>query len=187
MNKERPVTGCWFENLPVGVVVKHAVTRTITETDNVLFSSLTMNPQPLHLDKTFAAQTEFGQRLVNSLLTLSLLVGVTVYDLTLGTTIANLGFETVEFPKPVFHGDTIQAETEVVASRPSQKRPDAGIVTFEHRAYNQRGDLVARCRRAALMRRRPSMRSETSARSEESDENKVHRTGGSGVSGLVSP
>jgi len=155
MNEERPVTGRWFEDLPVGLSVKHAITRTITETDNVLFTSLTMNPQPLHLDETFAAQTEFGQRLVNSLLTLSLLIGVTVYDLTLGTTIANLGFDSIGFPKPVFHGDTLRAESEVVAARLSQKRPDAGIVTFEHRAYNQRGELIAHCRRAALMRRQP--------------------------------
>ena len=155
MNEERPVTGRWFEQLPVGFIVKHAITRTITEADNVLFCSMTMNPQPLHLDESFAAQSEFGQRLVNSLLTLSLLVGMTVYDLTLGTTIANLGFESVEFPKPVFHGDTIHAETEVIAARLSQKRPTAGIVTFEHRAYNQHGELVARCRRAALMHRRP--------------------------------
>jgi len=155
MNEERPVTGRWFEDLPVGLSVKHAITRTITETDNVLFTSITMNPQPLHLDETFAAQTEFGQRLVNSLLTLSMLVGVTVYDLTLGTTIANLGFDSIGFPKPVFHGDTLRAESEVVAARPSQKRPDAGIVTFEHRAYNQRGELIAHCRRAALMRRQP--------------------------------
>jgi acyl dehydratase len=155
MNEERRVTGRWFEELPVGFVLNHAITRTITEADNVLFCSMTMNPQPLHLDASFAAETEFGQRLVNSLLTLSLLVGMTVYDLTLGTTIANLGFETVEFPKPVFHGDTIHAATEVLAARASQKRPNAGIVTFEHRAYNQHGELVARCRRAALMRRKP--------------------------------
>ncbi len=166
MNEERPVTGRWFEELPVGFSIKHAITRTITETDNILFTSLTMNPQPLHLDETFAAQTEFGQRLVNSLLTLSLLVGVTVYDLTLGTTIANLGFESIEFPEPVFHGDTIRAESAVIASRPSQKRPDAGIVTFEHRAYNQRGELVAHCRRAALMRRKP-----TSVESEKEETN----------------
>jgi acyl dehydratase len=155
MNEERPVTGRWFEELPIGFVLNHAITRTITEADNVLFCSMTMNPQPLHLDASFAAETEFGQRLVNSLLTLSLLVGMTVYDLTLGTTIANLGFETIEFPKPVFHGDTIHAVTEVLAARASQKRPNAGIVTFEHRAYNQRNELVARCRRAALMRRKP--------------------------------
>jgi acyl dehydratase len=156
MNEERPVTGRWFEELPVGFVLNHAITRTITEADNVLFCSMTMNPQPLHLDASFAAESEFGQRLVNSLLTLSLLVGMTVYDLTLGTTIANLGFETVEFPKPVFHGDTIHAVTEVVAARASQKRPNVGIVTFEHRAYNQHGELVARCRRTAMMRRKPA-------------------------------
>lgn len=168
MNEERPVTGRWFEELPVGFSLKHAITRTITETDNILFSSLTMNPQPLHLDEAFAAQTEFGQRLVNSLLTLSLLVGVTVYDLTLGTTIANLGFESIGFPKPVFHGDTLRAESTVIAARLSQKRPDAGIVTFEHRAYNQRGELVAHCRRAALMRRKPvAVESEKEAKSVE--------------------
>ncbi len=155
MREERSVAGRWFEELPVGLIIKHVVTRTVTEADNVLFTCLTMNPQPLHLDEEFAAQTEFGQRLVNSLFTLGLLVGLTVHDLTLGTTIANLGFDSVTFPKPVFHGDTIRAETEVIASRVSQSRPDAGIVTFEHRAYSQRGDLVASCRRNALMRRRP--------------------------------
>lgn len=127
----------------------------MTEADNVLFSCLTMNPQPLHLDREFASQTEFGQPLVNSLFTLGLLVGITVYDLTLGTTVANLGFEQVEFPKPVFVGDTIHAETEVMAARASRSRADAGIVTFEHRGINQRGEVVARCRRNALMRRRP--------------------------------
>jgi acyl dehydratase len=167
MNEARPVTGRWFEELPVGFIVKHAITRTITEADNVLFCSMTMNPQPLHLDESFAAQSEFGQRLVNSLLTLSLLVGMTVYDLTLGTTIANLGFESVAFPKPVFHGDTIHAETEVIAARLSQKRPTAGIVTFEHRAYNQHGELVARCRRAALMHRQSATRTSSHAQDEE--------------------
>lgn len=155
MNADTAVSGRWFEDLPVGLVVKHAVTRTVTEADNVLFTCLTMNPQPLHLDEEFASRTEFGTRLVNSLFTLGLLVGLTVHDLTLGTTVANLGFEGIDFPKPVFHGDTIRAETEVVATRASKSRPDAGIVTFEHRAYNQRGELVARCRRNALMRRRP--------------------------------
>ena len=156
MNADAAVSGRWFEDLPVGLIVRHAVTRTITEADNVLFTCLTMNPQPLHLDEEFAARTEFGTRLVNSLFTLGLLVGLTVHDLTLGTTVANLGFESIDFPKPVFHGDTIRAETEVVAARASKSRPDAGIVTFEHRAYNQRGELVARCRRNALMRRRPA-------------------------------
>ena len=148
--------GRWFEELLPGMVIAHAATRTITEADNVLFTCLTMNPQPLHLDADFAGRTEFGQRLVNSLFTLGLVVGLSVHETTLGTTVANLGFETVEFPAPVFHGDTVRVETEVAAARESRSRPDAGIVTFEHRGYNQRGELVARCRRAALMRRRPS-------------------------------
>ena len=152
----RPVLGRWFEDLPVGLVVDHAVTRTVTETDNVLFSSLTMNAQPLHLDETFAAETEFGTRLVNSLYTLSLLIGLTVYETTLGTTVANLAFDEVVFPAPVFVGDTIRARTEVVEARPSSSRPSQGIVTFDHRAFNQHGALVARCRRSALMHRRPA-------------------------------
>jgi acyl dehydratase len=153
---ERPVSGRWFEDLTEGLVVHHAVTRTITEGDNTLFSTMTMNPQPLHLDAAFAAETEFGERLVNSLLTLGLLVGLTVYELTLGTTVANLGFGKVEFPRPVFHGDTLRAESTVIAARASRSRQDAGIVNFEHRGYNQRDDLVAVCERAALMRRRPA-------------------------------
>jgi acyl dehydratase len=156
VNSERPVSGRWLEDLEVGTRVHHPITRTVTESDNVLFTCLTMNPQPLHLDHEFAAASEFGRPLVNSLFTLGLLVGLTVHDLTLGTTIANLGFEAIEFPKPVFAGDTIHAETEVVASRSSQSRPEAGVVTFEHSAFNQRGELVARCRRNALMRRRPA-------------------------------
>jgi acyl dehydratase len=151
----RPVTGRWFEDLPPGLVVDHAIRRTVTEADNTFFSVMTMNPQPLHLDETFAQESEFGARLVNSLLTLSLLVGISVHETTLGTTVGNLGFEEVTFPAPVFHGDTIRAQTEVVAARASSSRPDQGIVTFEHRAYNQRDQLVARCRRAALMRRGP--------------------------------
>ncbi len=152
----RPVLGRWFEDLTVGLVVDHAVTRTVTEADNVLFCSLTMNAQPLHLDETFAARTEFGTRLVNSLYTLSLLVGLTVYETTLGTTAANLAFEEVAFPAPVYVGDTIHAQTEVVAARPSSSRPAQGVVTFEHRAFNQRDELVARCRRSALMKGEPS-------------------------------
>ena len=151
----RPVMGRWFEELQPGLVIDHAVTRTVTESDNTLFSVLTMNAQPLHLDEAFASTTEFGTRLVNSLLTLALLVGLTVFETTLGTTVANLMFEEVVFPRPVFHGDTIRAQTEVVAARPSVSRPAQGIVTFEHRAFNQHDELVARCRRAALMWRRP--------------------------------
>lgn len=148
--------GRWFEELTPGLVIRHAMTRTVTETDNTLFSVMTMNPQPLHLDESFAAETEFGTRIVNSLFTLSLLVGMSVYETTLGTTVANLGFEEIEFPAPVFPGDSLRAETEVLAARPSASRPGQGIVTFEHRAYNQRDELVARCRRAALMKGAPT-------------------------------
>jgi acyl dehydratase len=146
--------GKYFEEFTVGEVFRHQPGRTITEMDNVLFTCLTMNPQPLHLDAEFARSTEFGQRLVNSILTLGIMVGLSVGDTTLGTTVANLGFDKTEFPKPVFHGDTIYAETEVVEKRESRSRPDAGIVWFEHRARNQRGEIVARCRRAALMKKK---------------------------------
>jgi len=152
-----PHHGRWFEDLPVGLVVEHALTRTVTEADNVLFTTMTMNPAPIHLDAEYAAnETEFGRPLVNSLLTLGLAVGLSVLETTHGTTVANLGFEEVVFPAPVFSGDTLHVETEVVAARPSRSRPDAGIVTFEHRAHNQRGELVCRARRNALMRRRPT-------------------------------
>ena len=147
------MAGLWFEQLTPGVIVDHALRRTVTEFDNVIFSSLTMNTQPLHLDEEFARETEFGQRLVNSLFTLGLIVGMTVTELTLGTTVANLGFEQIEFPRPVFHGDTLRAVTEVVAARPSKSRADAGIVTFEHCGYKQGDVLIMRCRRAALMLR----------------------------------
>jgi acyl dehydratase len=150
------VSGLWFEQLPDGLVVDHAVTRTITEADNTLFSVMTMNPQPLHLDAEFAARSEFGQRLVNSLFTLGLLVGISVHELTLGTTVANLGFGAVDFPHPLFHGDTLRAQSTVLEARPSRSRPRAGIVTFEHRGYNQRDELVARCERSALMHRAPA-------------------------------
>jgi acyl dehydratase len=149
------VSGLWFEELTPGLVVDHAVTRTVTEGDNTLFSVMTMNPQPLHLDEVFAATTQYGTRIVNSLFTLSLLVGISVHETTLGTTVGNLGFEEIAFPAPVFHGDTIHAQTEVLAARVSASRPGEGIVTFEHRAFNQRDELVARCRRAALMHKRP--------------------------------
>ncbi|MGZ4694594.1 MAG: MaoC family dehydratase [Acidimicrobiales bacterium] len=148
--------GRWFEDLTPGMVIPHAVTRTITEADNTLFSVLTMNAQPLHLDESFAATTEFGTRLVNSLFTLSLLIGLSVFETTLGTTVANLGFDEIAFPAPVFPGDSIHAETEVVSARRSASRPTQGIVVFEHRAFNQRDELVARCRRSALMRLRPT-------------------------------
>ncbi|MGL4608873.1 MAG: MaoC family dehydratase [Trueperaceae bacterium] len=148
--------GRYFEELEVRLVIQHRIRRTLTEADNVFFSTLTMNPQPLHLDAEYAAQTEFGKPLVNSLLTLSLLIGLSVHELTLGTLVANLGFEEINFPKPVFHGDTIHAESEVVNTRVSTSRTNAGIVTFEHRAFNQRNELVATCRRTALMQRKPT-------------------------------
>jgi acyl dehydratase len=147
--------GLYFEEFSEGQVFEHALSRTITEMDNVLFSSLTLNPQPLHLDEEFAKGTEFGQRLVNSLFTLGLMIGMTVGDTTLGTTIANLGMSKVEFPKPVFHGDTLRVRTIVKSKRRSRSRPQAGIIEFEHQAVNQRGEVVAVCSRAAFMKSRP--------------------------------
>ena len=148
------MAGKYFDELEVGQTFKHQPGRTITEADNVFFSCLTMNPQPLHVDFHAAQKAEFGKPLVNSVLTLGIAVGLSVGETTLGTTVGNLGFEKTEFPKPVFHGDTIYAETEVVDKRESRSRPQWGIVTFEHRAVNQRGELVMWTRRAAMMRKR---------------------------------
>ena len=150
------VSGRWFEQLEVGLRVEHATTRTVTETDNVLFTTMTMNPQPLHLDAEFAKTTEFGRPLVNSIFTLGLVIGISVGDTALGTTVANLGMSDVRFPKPVFHGDTVRARTSVVSLRKSKSRNDAGIVEFEHVGLNQNGDIVAICRRAAFMKCRPA-------------------------------
>ena len=150
------MSGLWYEEFEIGRVFKHAITRTVSEMDNVLFTCLTHNPQPLHLDHEFAKGTEFGKPLVNSLFTLGLMIGVSVGDTTLGTTIGNLGMTDVRFPNPVFHGDTLRCETEVVAKRPSKSRPGSGIVDFMHRAYNQDGKLVAECRRQAYMRGKPA-------------------------------
>lgn len=147
------MAGLTYEQFEVGQVFEHALSRTVTEMDNTMFSLLTMNPQPLHIDAHFAAQTEFGQRLFNSLYTLGIMIGMSVYDTTLGTTIANLGMTDVRFPKPVFHGDTLRARTRIVGKRESRSRPDAGIVEFEHEALNQDGVLVASCRRTGLMRK----------------------------------
>ncbi|MEU4672776.1 MaoC family dehydratase [Amycolatopsis sp. NPDC023774] len=152
---DRPVSGRWFEQLEVGTVVRHATRRTVTETDNVLFTTMTMNPAPMHLDADYASRTEFGKPLVNSMFTIALVVGLSVYELTLGTIVAQLGMSDVEFPKPVFAGDTIRVESEVVEARASKSRPRAGIVVFEHRAYNQRDELVCRAKRTGLMHRRP--------------------------------
>ncbi|MEE2768371.1 MAG: MaoC family dehydratase [Actinomycetota bacterium] len=147
--------GRWYEELTEGLVICHALRRTVTEADNLMFCALTHNSQPLHLDAEFAAGTEFGQRLVNSVFTLGLVVGISVADTTMGTTVANLGFEETAFPAPVFIGDTLRVETEVLAARESQSRPDAGIVIFEHRGFNQNEGLVCRAKRIALMRRKP--------------------------------
>ena len=138
----------------MGAIIRHDATRTVTETDNVLFNALTMNPQPLHLDEHYASGTIFGTRIVNSVFTLGLVVGISVGDTTLGTTLGNLGFSEVAFPAPVRHGDTLRVETEVVAKRPSRSRPGTGIVTLAHRGFNQDDDLVCRVQRAALMRMR---------------------------------
>lgn len=148
------MAGKHFEELNVGDVFQHQPGRTITETDNLLFTTMTMNPQPLHLDEEFSKKAEFGQRLVNSIFTLGLAVGLSVGDTTLGTTVGNLGFEEVKFPKPVFIGDTLYVETEVVAKRESRSRPQWGIITFEHRAKNQRDEIVMRCQRGAMMRKK---------------------------------
>jgi acyl dehydratase len=149
------VAGLYFEQFEPGQRFEHAVRRTVTESDNVLFTTLTMNPAAIHLDAEYARSTPFGERIVNSLFTLGLLVGLSVYDTTLGTTIGNLGFEEVRFPKPVLHGDTLRATTTVISKRDSQSRPDSGIVVFEHRAINQRNEEVVVCRRAALMLKGP--------------------------------
>ena len=149
------MTGLWFEQLEPGLRVRHAITRTVTEADNVLFTTMTMNPQPLHLDAEFAAGTEFGKPLVNSLFTLGLVVGLSVHELTLGTTVANLGFSRVDFPVPVFAGDTIHVVTEVIEARRSRSRPGTGIVTFDHRGLNQRDETVCIAVRAAMMHCQP--------------------------------
>ena len=147
--------GLYLEDFEVGRKFAHGLRRTVTEMDNTLFSCLTHNPQPLHIDHEFSAQTEWGKPLVNSLFTLGLMVGISVADTTLGTTIGNLGMTDVRFPHPVFHGDTIHVTTEIVSVRESSSRPDAGIVEFFHRAFNQDDTLVAECRRAGFMRKGP--------------------------------
>ena len=148
--------GLYFEEFRVGQLFCHAMRRTVTETDNLLISTLTHNPAALHLDAEYCrTQSEFGQRVVNSVFTLGLMVGVSVGDTTLGTTVANLGWDEVRFPKPLFHGDTVRCETEVLELRDSRSRPDNGIVTFAHRAFNQHDVLVASCKRSALMLRKP--------------------------------
>jgi acyl dehydratase len=150
------MAGLYFEQFEVGQEFHHEFSRTVTEMDNTMFSLLTMNPQPLHIDAHFSENTEFGQRLFNSMYTLGIMIGMTVYDTTLGTTIGNLGMTDVRFPKPVFHGDTLKVRTTVLSVRESKSRKDAGIVEFNHTATNQRGEVVAECKRQALMRKRPT-------------------------------
>lgn len=149
------MSGKWFEELPVGTTVEHATRRTVTETDNVLFTTMTMNPAPLHLDAEYAATTEFGRPLVNSMFTVALVIGLSVPELTQGTIVAQLGLGEVSFPNPVFPGDTIKVTSEVIDSRASKSRSNAGLVTFEHRATNQHDQLICRARRTGLMLRRP--------------------------------
>jgi acyl dehydratase len=149
--------GLFFDELTVGQKFDHPIRRTITETDNVWFTALTHNPARLHLDEEYCrTETEYGQRIVNSGFTLALMVGISVAETTLGTAVANLGWDEVRFPKPLFHGDTVRVETEVAELRDSKSRPNAGIVTFIHRAYNQRNELVAHCKRSGLQLKRPA-------------------------------
>lgn len=151
------MAGLYFEQFTVGQEFHHETRRTVTEMDNVMFSALTHNPAPLHIDEEYCrTETEFGQRIVNSAFTLGLMVGVTVADTTLGTTVANLGMDELRFPKPLFHGDTVHVRTTVQELRPSKSRPTAGVVIFLHEAFNQRNELVAHCKRLALMKRKPT-------------------------------
>ena len=147
--------GRYFDEWQVGDRIDHAITRTVTETDNLLISTLTHNPQPMHLDREVAAQSEFGQPLVNSVFTFGLMIGVSVADTTLGTLVANLGYDKLVFPNPVFIGDTLRSESECVAVRESKSRPNAGIVTWAHRSFNQRDELVCECTRTALLLKKP--------------------------------
>lgn len=150
------MAGLYYDEFTVGQVFTHSTRRTVTEADNVWFTTATCNPAAIHLDEDYCRNhTEFGQRIVNSAFTLGLMIGLSVGDTTLGTTVGNLGFEECRFPRPVFHGDTLRSETEVLDKRESKSRPGQGIVTFQHRAFNQKGELVATCKRPALMMCKP--------------------------------
>jgi acyl dehydratase len=150
------MAGRWFEQFVEGEVIVHDTRRTVTETDNILFTTLSMNPAAIHLDHDYSSKTEFGKPLMNSVFTLGLVVGLSISDTTLGTTVGNLGFEDVKYPKPVFAGDTIRSETTILAKRESKSRPTQGIVTFLHRGINQRDEVVCECRRLALMMKAPA-------------------------------
>nr|WP_087573201.1 MULTISPECIES: MaoC family dehydratase [unclassified Sphingomonas]AJW29533.1 putative oxidase regulatory-related protein [Sphingomonas sp. JE1] len=149
------MAGRWFEEWSVGDRIVHEIHRTVTETDNLLFSTMTHNPQPLHIDAEAARASEFGQLLVNGTFTFALMVGLSVSDTTLGTLVANLGYDRLVMPKPVFIGDTMRAESEVTETRESRSRPDAGVVTFTHELMNQRDEIVCQCLRSALIRKKP--------------------------------
>ena len=156
-HREERMPGLYYDQFHVGQVFKHPIRRTITEADNVWFSAVTHNPSYLHLDEEYCRnETEFGQRLVNSCFTLALMVGISVGDTVLGTAVANLGWDEVRFPKPLFHGDTVRVESEVLEMRESKSRPGDGIVIFAHRAFNQNGELVAHCKRSSLMKKTPA-------------------------------
>jgi acyl dehydratase len=150
------MTGKYFDDLEVGMSINHSLGRTITEMDNVLFNALTMNTQPLHLNEDFANKTQFGQRIVNGILTLGIVIGITVNDLTAGTIVANLGYEKVEHPRPVYHGDTIYVETQVLQKRASRSKPDRGIVKLKHLGKNQHEDVICDVERTVLFLKRPS-------------------------------
>ena len=156
--------GYYFEELEVGRLFEHELRRTVSETDNILFSAMTHNPQPLHIDRHFSAETEWGQPLMNSYFTLGLMVGIAVGETTVGTIVANLGMTDVRFPHPLFQGDTVSATTSVASKRLSKSRADAGIVEFEHKAFNQDGDMVAICHRQVMVRRKPKAQRKTKAR-----------------------
>lgn len=149
--------GKYYDDFELGEQIRHDLRRTVTETDNLLLTTLTHNPQPLHLDAEYAAGTEFGRVVVNGLFTFALMVGISVGDTTLGTLVANLGYDEVVMPKPVFIGDTLRVETKVVDKRESRSRPEAGIVVFEHLALNHRDEVVCRCNRTALIQRRAAL------------------------------
>lgn len=148
------MTGKYFDDLEAGMIIKHSLGRTITEMDNVLFNALTMNNQPLHLNEDFSAKTQFGTRIVNGIFTLGVVIGITVNELTAGTIVANLGYESVEHPKPVFHGDTIYVETQVLEKRTSRTKPDRGIVKLKHLGKNQSGEVICEVERTVLFLKR---------------------------------
>ena len=150
------MAGLWFEEFEVGQVIRHEIRKTVLEYENMMFSALTYNPAQIHIDHDYASKTEFGKPLMNSIYTLGLVIGLSVQDTTLGTTVANLGMTDTVFPKPVFAGDTIRSETHILEKRESQSRPNQGIVVFEHIGFNQKDEIVCRTKRSGLMLKRPA-------------------------------